>query len=153
VRRAGSIARDCFTGQADRREVTVGDALDTLTLPEMFSHVREAIGPPATTLSHTADILIEETCRVWPERTMADLARRLDSEEAGGKVLDAISVITAAVRERVEARYGCDASDKAAIDLLLRAVVIEVANLWFTGVEARIAMRRIMFVIRSQPRG
>lgn len=130
----------------------MGDALDTLTLPEMYAHIREAVGPPATTLVHTADILIEETCRAWPERTMATLARRLTSQEAGGKVLEAIAVITAAVRERVELRYGCAVSDRAAIDLLLRAVVIEMANLWFSAVETRIAMRRIMFWIRSQPR-
>jgi hypothetical protein len=132
--------------------VTVGDTLDTLTLTELRDCIRHAIGPPADELEHTTDVLIDETCRQWPERFMATLARRMGSETAGGLVLDAIPVIQARVREQIEARWGCNRNHQNAIDLILRAVVIEFANLWFTGPEARIAMRRIMFEVRHSPR-
>ena len=130
----------------------MGDALDTLTHQELLDAVREAIGPPAEQLAHTCDVIVDEVCRQWPERTMAKLARKLDSEEAGGKVLDAVAVITARVREQIEARWGCQPSHEAALDLVLRACVIEFANLWFSCVEARIAMRRIMFEVRMRAR-
>jgi hypothetical protein len=152
MRRSGSVARDCFTGQAHGREVTVGDALDTLTLLDLCETIREAIGEPALTLAHTCDVLVEETCRQWPERTMAKYASKLDSEANGVGVLDAIPVITARVGEQIEARWGLVPSHAAAIHLLARAVVIEFANLWFSSIEVRIDIRSIIAVVRHTPR-
>jgi hypothetical protein len=149
--RAGSVARDCFTGQAHGREVTVGDALDTLTLREVRDAIRATIGYPAEQLGHTCDVIVEEVCRQWPERHMAELARKLDSKCAGGQVLDAIPVITARVREQIEARWGCKPSEQAALDLVLRAVVVEFANLWFFDAAARIGLRKIIFKVRQRP--
>jgi hypothetical protein len=149
VRRAGRVARDRLTCSACGREVTVGDALDTLTLRSLRDSIREAIGPPATTLAEVCDVILDEVCRQWPERAMADIARKQDSDAAGGQAFDAIAVITARVREQMEARYGCHPNHKEALDLILRACVIEFANLWFTNAEARIAMRRILFQVRS----
>lgn len=150
--RAGSVARDRFTGQPQIAEVTVGDALDTLTLLDLCETIREAIGEPALTLAHTCDVLVEETCRQWPERTMAKYASKLDSEANGVGVLDAIPVITARVGEQIEARWGLVPSHAAAIHLLARAVVIEFANLWFSSIEVRIDIRSIIAVVRHTPR-
>jgi len=130
----------------------VGDALDTLTLEGLRANVRETIGTPGDVLAHTCDVIVEEICRQWPERTMADYARKLDTESTGAKVFDAIAVITARVREQIEARWGCRPSHKAALDLVLRACVIEVANLWFASPENRIAIRGIIAVVRQSRR-
>lgn len=130
----------------------MGDALVTPTLDDLCEAIREAIGEPAATLAHTCDVLVEETCRQWPERTMANYARRLNSEANGAGVLDAIPVITARVGEQIEARWGLLPSHAAAIKLLARGVVIEFANLWFSSVEARIGIRAIIEVVRHTPR-
>ena len=129
----------------------MGDALDTLTLGDVRDAIRGAIGYPAEQLGHTCDVIVEEVCRQWPERHMAALARKLDSQSAGGQVLDAIPVITARVREQIEARWGCKPSDQAALDLVLRAVVVEFANLWFFDAAARIGLRKIIFKVRQRP--
>ena len=131
----------------------MGDALDTpLTLDGLRALVREFIGPPGEALEHTCDVIVEEICRQWPERTMADYARKLDSNAVGAKVLDAIAVITARVREQIEARWGIKPSHTAALDLVLRGCVIEFANLWFASPENRIAMRSIIAVVRHAKR-
>lgn len=130
----------------------MGDALDTLTLEGLRALVREFIGPPGEALEHTCDVIVEEICRQWPERTMADYARKLDSNAVGAKVLDAIAVITARVREQIEARWGIKPSHTAALDLVLRGCVIEFANLWFASAENRIAMRAIIAVVRHARR-
>jgi hypothetical protein len=152
MRRSGSVARDGFTGQAHGREVTVGDALDTLTLEGLRATVREFIGPSGATLEHTCDVIVDEICRQWPERTMADYARKIDSNAVGAKVFDAIPVITARVREQIEARWGIKPSHTAALDLVLRGCVIEYANLWFASPTNRIAMRSIIAVVRHSSR-
>jgi len=152
VPRAGRVARDSFTRRACGQGVTVGDALDTLTHEGLRYAIRAAIGPPAAVLEHTCDVIVDEVCRQWPERTMADLARKLDSESAGGKVLDALAVITARVREQIEARWHCRASEQAALDLILQGCVVEFANLWFSGPEARIGMRAVIGAVRRMPR-
>lgn len=127
----------------------MGDALDTLTLRELCDAVREQIGPRAEQLEHTCDIIVTEVCRCWPERTFADLAKNLACERAGDRVLDAIAVTTAKVRENIEARWGCKPSHKAALDLILRACVVEFANLWFSSPEARIGMRAVIALVRQ----
>jgi hypothetical protein len=152
MRRVGRVARDCFTGQAIEREVTVGDTLDTLTLEGLRATVREFIGPSGATLEHTCDVIVDEICRQWPERTMADYARKIDSNAVGAKVFLAIPVITARVREQIEARWGIKPSHTAALDLVLRGCVIEFCNLWFASPTNRIAMRSIIAVVRHSSR-
>jgi hypothetical protein len=152
MRRVGRVARDGFTGQAKRREVTVGDTLDTLTLEGLRATVREFIGPSGATLEHTCDVIVDEICRQWPERTMADYARKIDSNAVGAKVFLAIPVITARVREQIEARWGIKPSHTAALDLVLRGCVIEFCNLWFASPTNRIAMRSIIAVVRHSRR-
>lgn len=127
----------------------MGDALDTLTLRELADLIREAIGPRAEQLEHTCDVIVHEVCRCWPERAMADIAQRLRCPDAADQVLDAIAVTTAKVRENIEARWGCKPSHKAALDLILRACVVEFGNLWFSCPEARIGMRALITLVRN----
>ena len=128
----------------------MGDALDTLTLREIADLIREAIGPPAEQLEHTCDVIVMEICRCWPEKTMADIAQRLGCSHAADQVLDAIAVTTAKVRENIEARWGCKPSHRAALDLILRACVVEFANLWFSSAEARIGIRAVIALVRQR---
>lgn len=79
---------------------------------------------------------------------MADLARRLKEDKAGDQALDAIAVITARVREQIESRWKCRASEQAALQLVLRCCVVEFANLWFSSAEARIAIRAVISQVR-----
>ena len=130
----------------------MGDALGTLTHEGLRWTVREAVGPPSDILEHTCDVIVDEICRQWPERTMADLARKLDCDAAGGRALEAIAVITARVREQIESRWRCKASEQAALDLVLKCCVVEFANLWFSGPEARIAIRAVIGQVRLAPR-
>lgn len=125
----------------------MGDALDTLTLRELADAVRSFCGPPSVALSHTVDVIVVEICRCWPERVFADYARDLDTH--GNAALNAIFVVIAKVRENVEARWGCDPSNQAALDLVLRASVVEVANIWFSCPQARIAIRAIIAQVRQ----
>lgn len=126
----------------------MGDALDTLTHEGLRYAIREAIGPPGKVLEHTCDVIVDEICRVWPERTMADIARRKSTSQAADDVLDAIAVTVAKTRENIEARWGCKPSHRAALQLVLRACVTEFANLWFGSAEARIAMRAVISQVR-----
>lgn len=127
----------------------MGDALDTLTLREIADIIRDQIGPKAEKLEHTCDVLVMEVCRCWPERAMADIAARMTQPKAADDVLNAIAVTTAKVRENIESRWGCKPSHKAALDLILRACVVEFANLWFAAPEVRIRMRAIIMLVRE----
>lgn len=128
----------------------MGDALDTLTLREIADLIRGAIGPPAEQLEHTCDVIVMEICRCWPEKTMAEIAGKLGCSKAADDVLDAIAVTTAKVRENIEARWGCKPSHRAALDLILRACVVEFANLWFSSAEARIGIRAVIALVRQR---
>lgn len=123
----------------------MGDALDTLTLRELADAVRAGLGERGDLLSHTCDVITVEICRSWPERAMADLARDMSNGDA---VLGALDVVTAKVRETIEARWKCRAAEKQALDLVLRGCVVEFAKLWFSCPEARIGMRVICEMIR-----
>jgi hypothetical protein len=57
--------------------------------------------------------------------------------------------VTAKCREDLEARWKLTGNNSAALDLLLQAVVIEMANLWFSSAEMRIALRTIIFQVRG----
>jgi hypothetical protein len=147
--RSGYAARDSFTGQAIEREVTMGGVPGTgLTLAGIREHVREQIGGPAVAVQSAADELVDTALRWWPERRMAELARR--GADATTDSLDALAVISAKVREDVEHRWRMSPNTTSALDLLCLAVVTEIANLWFSSAEARIDMRAIMFTLRRR---
>lgn len=121
-----------------------------LTLGWIREHVREAVGGAAVAAQSAADELVDTTLRWWPERRMAELARR--GTTAGPEALDAIAVISAKVREDVEHRWRMSPNTESALDLMCMAVVAEIANLWFSSAEARIDMRAIMFTLRRRRR-
>jgi hypothetical protein len=146
--RARRGARDCFTGQANRREVTVGAAPVT-SIEDLRAEIRSRIGPQAVELSHCCDVFVSQVCRYWPERHMATLARQMTNAGSGAGALDALAVVTAKCREDLEARWKLTGNNSAALDLLLQAVVIEMANLWFSSAEMRIALRTIIFQVRG----
>jgi hypothetical protein len=149
--RARRGARDCFTGQANRREVTVGAAPVT-SVEELRAEIRSRIGPQAVELEHCCDVFVSQVCRYWPERHMADLARQMTHAGSGAGALDALAVVTAKCREDLEARWRLTGNNSAALDLLLQAIVIEFANLWFSTPEMRIALRAVIFRVRGLTR-
>ena len=124
----------------------MGDAPGTLTLRELADAVRSFVGPQSPVLTHTVDVIVVEICRCWPERVFADFARDMDRN--GSAALDAMFVVMAKVRENIEARWGCDTNNEEALDLVLRASVVQFAHLWFSCAEARIAMRTIIEMVR-----
>jgi hypothetical protein len=138
-----------ITGQACGREVTVGGAAG-MELSEVRQEIRHRIGGAALNIPEACDELVDTALRWWPERRMADYAR--EPSTSGPATLDAISVISAKVREDVEARWGMEANVCNALDLLCMAVVVEVANIWFSSVENRIELRRILFEVRHRHR-
>lgn len=141
------VARARFIVQACGREVTVGDA-PAATLAEIRQRVRDSIGKPAVDLGPACDELTDRTLYFWPERQMADYARK--KESSGPATLDAVAVISAKVREDAEARWGLSANVTNALDLLAMAVACEVANIWFSSVEERIGLRRAIAVVRHR---
>jgi hypothetical protein len=138
-----------ITGQACGREVTVGGTAG-MELSEVRQEIRHRIGGAALNIPEACDELVDTALRWWPERRMADYAR--EPSTSGPATLDAISVISAKVREDVEARWGMEANVCNALDLLCMAVVVEVANIWFSSVENRIELRRILFEVRHRHR-
>ena len=72
---------------------------------------------------------------------MTRIARRPDDPASGLATLDALAVINAKTREDLEHRYGDKGNVAVAIDKLHRAVVLEIAEIWFSGPENRVAVR------------
>ena len=130
--------------------MTVGDAsaVDT-PLSDLRDEVRRRMGHQATGLADACDEVTTTVAYFWPQRWMADLARKAD---ASPFTLDTVAVIEAKVREDLEARFGTDRNTMRTLDLLVSAVVIEMFGMWFAGVEERIAMRRAMWVARTAGR-
>jgi len=128
----------------------VGDASAVETpLCDLRDEVRRRMGHQADGLADACDEVTTTVCYFWPQRWMADLARRLD---ASAFWLDTIAVLEAKVREDLEARFGTDGNTMRTLDLLVSAVVMEMFAMWFEGVEERIAMRRAMWVARRGQR-
>ncbi len=128
----------------------MGDASAVETpLCDLRDEVRRRMGHQANGLADACDEVTTTICYFWPQRWMADLARRHD---ASAFWLDTIAVIEAKVREDLEARFGTDGNTMRTLDLLVSAVVIEMFGMWFAGVEERIAMRRAMWVARQVQR-
>jgi len=124
----------------------VGDAAG-MDLTWLRAEVRHRIGGPALQLPEEVAAIVDATLVHWPERHMADLARRSDT--AGREALDAVGVIAAKVREVLELRSETDEAAEA-INLIVLAVVVEVANFWFASVEHRIGLRRLAFQVRQR---
>lgn len=127
----------------------MGDAPDSQRLRTLADLIRSTIGPAGVTLSHTCDVLILEICRCWPDKAMHNIAADPTSEENCTAVLAAIDVISAKVRENIEARWGCRPSHRAALDLVLRACVIKFAQLWFSSPADRAVMHRLVLAVRT----
>lgn len=127
----------------------MGGAPDSQRLRTLADLIRSTIGPAGVTLSHTCDVLIEEICRCWPDKTMESIAANPTSQENCDAVLAAIDVISAKVRENIEARWGCRPSHRAALDLVLRACVIQFAKIWFESPADRAVMGRLINSVRK----
>lgn len=111
--------------------------------------LRERIGEPSRTLAHTTELIAREVLVCWPENEFARIAANQSSEREADAALDAISVTRAKSREMLEAKFVTNQSCQNALDLLLSAVVVETANIWFGSPEARIAIREIIAWLRS----
>lgn len=144
---ARGVAHDRFTGQALMREVPVGDAAG-MDLDWLYTEVRHGVGGYALQLPEEVAAIVDATLVHWPERHMADLARRQDT--AGKEALEAIGVIGAKVREVLE--VGCATAEQSeAVNLIVLACVVEVSEIWFKSVEHRIGIRRLAFQLRQRP--
>ncbi len=124
-------------------------AAPVTSIEDLRAEIRSRIGPQALELAHCCDVFVSQVCRYWPERHMANLARQMTSAGSGAGALDALAVVTAKCREDLEARWKLTGNNSAALDLLLQAVVIEMANLWFSSPEMRIALRAVIFQVRG----
>lgn len=145
---ACGVAHSRFTGQAMSGRCHVGDVAG-MDLTWLRAEVRHRVGGPALQLPDEVAAIVDATLVHWPERHMADLARRAQAAGAGREALDAIGVISAKVREVLELR--CETDEAAeAVNLIVLACVVEVANLWFTSTEHRIGIRRLAFQVRAR---
>lgn len=123
----------------------MGDALGML-LHDLRKTINRRLAVKAGGMADATAEVVDTTLRFWPERTMARYASRGEAE--GPKVLQAIAVIWAKVREDLEARWGTSANTMAALDLLVQPVVIELAHIWFNSIEERIDFRRCIWEAR-----
>ena len=144
--RARRGARDRCTGQAHGREVTVG-AAPVASLSQLRAEIRSRLGAHGGS-QEVIDLYVQEVCRHWPEKYMARLAGQ--KREAGSALpaLDALSVVAANCREKIEAKWEAKPGTEKALALILNAVVVEFANLWFSSTEQRIALRAIIGRVR-----
>ena len=127
--------------------MTVGDAPATTALDQLREEIRRRLGSQAAGIAEACDELVDAACVWWPQAYMAKIARR--NAERTADVLGALDVVQAKIREDIEARFGVSANTLRALDLLLPSIVLEMAGLWFNDVEARIAMRRAMWLARE----
>ena len=145
---ACGVAHARQAGHAMTLEAPVGDVAG-MDLTWLRAEVRHRVGGPALQLPDEVAAIVDATLVHWPERHMADLARRAEAAGAGREALDAIGVISAKVREVLELR--CETDEAAeAVNLIVLACVVEVANLWFASTEHRIGIRRLAFQVRSR---
>jgi hypothetical protein len=118
-------------------------------LAELQAAIRDRIGDPARAMEHTTDVLVQETARCWPVRHMVEIARQPNTSQAGEAALLGVAVVTAKIRENIEARWNKTHEAGGAFDLIARAVVIEFANLWFGDPATRIALCKIIGAVRA----
>jgi hypothetical protein len=126
----------------------VGDAATAL-LAELQRTIRDRLGQPARVIPNTADVMVQECARQWPMRAMLRLAKYPATKTAGRETIAAVNVCAAKCREELEYRWGYSPATDRAIGLLMRAVVVEFANLWFRDQDTRLNLCRIIAVIRK----
>jgi hypothetical protein len=126
----------------------VGDA-STALLADLQRTIRDRLGEPARVIPNTADVMVQECARQWPMRAMLRLAKNQATKTAGRETIAAVNVCAAKCREELEYRWGYSPSTDRAIGLLMRAVVVEFANLWFRDQDTRLNLCRIIAVIRK----
>lgn len=125
------------------------DAVD-VQCEQLRDAVRDRIGEHAKTFTHSVDVMVDEAMRYWPEKEFARIARTIDEEKSKGvEAIAAIAVVCAKCRENLEARWGAQPSHVQAIGLLMEPVVIQLANIWFSNNEARVAMREVIARLRN----
>lgn len=105
-------------------------------LEAVRQRVRTLLGAHGERLPNTCDDITDEVLRAWPTPHMSSVALKGNTKAASRDVLAALRVISAKVREMLEARHGCDANTMEALALLCEAVTVEIANLWFAGTAA-----------------
>lgn len=125
----------------------MGDAPAATALDQLREEIRRRLGSQAAGIPEACDELVDAACVWWPQPYMAKIARR--NAERTADVLGALDVVQAKIREDIEARFGVSANTLRALDLLLPSIVLEMAGLWFNDVEARISMRRAMWLARQ----
>lgn len=125
----------------------MGDAAAVL-IGQLQDEVRARIGAPAEALAHTTDVMVQEVLRWFPVTQMTVLAREPEPPRAGADTVAAVAVLAAKCREQLEARWGARPATVRAIDLLMRAVVVEVFSLWFGSKEARHAICQCVAAVR-----
>lgn len=116
---------------------------------QYLAELRRRIGEPAEALSHTTELIAREVLACWPEAEFARIAADQTKPEMADAALNAINVTRARSRELLEAKFVTNQSCQNALDLLLSAVVVETANMWFGDPETRIAIREIIAWLRS----
>lgn len=119
----------------------MGDAVAAPRINELTDAVLTKLKQPKD-FHDAVSAVVEITCRYWPVEHMTRLARKPpESASAASDTLEAIAVIVAKVREDLEHRYGGSKNVAVAIDKLCHSVVLEVAEIWFSSPEARVAIR------------
>lgn len=116
----------------------MGDA-SGMRLADLQEEIRTRLGPKFAGMHGGIEEVVRTSLRFWPERAMADYAAKQPHSQM--QALDAVSVIQAKVREDLEARWGMDANTQAALNKLVQPIVFELANIWFSSVNARIGFR------------
>ena len=125
------------------------DAID-VHCEQLRDAVRERIGEHAKTFPHSVDVMVDEVMRYWPEKEFVRIARTVEEDRSSGaEAIGAMAVVVAKCRENLEARWGAQPSHVQAIGLLMEPVVIQLANIWFSNHEARIAMREVIARLRN----
>lgn len=119
----------------------MGDAVAAPRIHELTDAVLTRLHQPAAWRDAVAAV-VEITCRYWPVEHMTRLARRPKEDlTAAADTMEAMAVICAKVREDLEHRYGGSKNVAVAIDKLCSPVVLEVAEIWLSSPEARVAIR------------
>ena len=135
---ARRVAHACFTVSACGREVTVSDAPAGTSLPALRRVLRSRVDGAAA-WPEASDAFTDALCRVWPSNFMTIMARR--QPESQIRVVASIPVITAKLREEVEYHWGDSATLRESFDAIGMELVVEFANLWFTSIAHRDALR------------
>jgi hypothetical protein len=118
--------------------VTVSAAPGGTSLPALRRVLRARV-EGAAAWPEAADAFSDALCRVWPNNYMTIMARR--QPESQIRVVASIPVITAKVREEVEFHWGDSAKLRESFDAIGMELVVEFANLWFTSIAHRDALR------------